>query len=804
MRLSPWTLACALAGSIGLLACGSNGNGNGTVSDGGVPGDSGGGAECTPTSGCDGGVCVNGMCCPSAAQACGDQCCVTGDVCLFDQCVTPGDVCQSQADCGPNEYCETGLGSGSPDAGVGNDAGASCTQPVPTNGRCLPRPPTCDSDGGVPDGGSCIDNCEYRPPLGMLNAVKKWQWGLDNPPVANPNAADVWSTPTVARVYDANCDGKVDESDPPDVIFVSGNVNSNQCAGSVNTQTDGTTACQRGKLRMLDGRTGQEIWTLARPEAGSLGFAGASVALGDIDGDGAIDIVALTGEGKIVMVSADGTVERTSDKPVDQAAKGNLGWGGGIAIADMNGDGHPEIAFGRCVYDTQGNAITQLFCGTAGTGGGNGHQLSFFADLLGNGQQELVAGNTAYNYDGTPLWDQSASLPDGFNAVGDFNSDGAPEVVLVQTSVWILDGATGNIQLGPVALPGTGRGGPPTVADFDGDKKPEIGVAQANYYAMFKPNYTANRIDVQWNAPNHDFSSSVTGSSVFDFQGDGRAEVVYNDECFLWVFDGQNGHVVLTEPTTSFTGTEASVVADVDGDGHAEILMISNGADPSSTGWECDVAPWNQVSNDPSYPHVAWTAPPGAPAYRGITVWGDKENSWVGTRTLWNQHAYHVTNICDSRDSACDPPNVYGSIPAHEKDNWDQSWLNNFRQNVQDKGVFDAPDATLSLTADCTSPVVVHVSVRNIGLAGLPAGVQVGIFVVKSGTETQVGTVATTQPLLPSQTQVLDFTIPVGMADSTDMFIARILIDPNNRTFNECREDNNDSPQVAVSNCGPK
>jgi hypothetical protein len=50
-------------------------------------------------------------------------------------------------------------------------------------------------------------------------------------------------------------------------------------------------------------------------------------------------------------------------------------------------------------------------------------------------------------------------------------------------------------------------------------------------------------IDVVWQVQNHDLSSSVTGSSVFDFEGDGKAEVIYADECFLWVFDGQTGAV---------------------------------------------------------------------------------------------------------------------------------------------------------------------------------------------------------------------------------------------------------------------
>ena len=107
----------------------------------------------------------------------------------------------------------------------------------------------------------------------------------------------------------------------------------------------------------------------------------------------------------------------------------------------------------------------------------------------------------------------------------------------------------------------------------------------ATFYSMLKPNYTTKKIDVVWQTPNHDLSSSVTGSTVFDFEGDGKAEVIYGDECFLWVFNGTNGAVRFATPHTSFTGTEASLVADVDGDGRAEIVMVTNGASPVT--WGC-------------------------------------------------------------------------------------------------------------------------------------------------------------------------------------------------------------------------
>lgn len=819
MRSIGVVVVCTVAAVASFFACGGDdggtagglgGGGGAGATDGsaatggsgaqiGLDSGTGGAAQCGPQLPCEAGVCVGGLCCPSADQACGEQCCGASEVCLFEQCLTPGKACQSQADCGPGKYCETALGddpdAGAPDAGTG-DGGAVCSAAVPAGGKCVDLPPLCGEGDAGADAG-CLQKCEYYPPAGNLVTQKKWQWGQEIVPAEFPNFVDVWSTPTVGRVVDSNCDGQVDENDAPAVIFVSGNAKGNCC----HCTGDAVSQCKTGVLRAVDGRTGATLWSLRRAEPTSVGFAGTSVALGDTNGDGRMEIVVLTGEGKLALIGGDGAVLGLSDLPYPNPGSSTFGWGGGIALGDMDNDGKPEAAFGATVWTIDGNTITRQFNGTAGSGGPVSQALSFFVDLDGDGKLELYASNSAYRKDGTLLWNRAGQIPNGLSAVADLSGDGKPQVVIVSGgNVYVLDGATGATEIGPYALPGNGSGGPPTIADFDGDGKPEIGVAQQNRYSMLKPSYPAATLTTVWESVNHDLSSSVTGSSVFDFEGDGKAEVIYNDECFLWVYDGQTGAVRLAELTTSFTGTEASIVADVDGDGHAEIVMISNGADPSPSGWGCNVAPWNQP--DPANNRPAWVPPAGASAYRGITLWGDKENSWVGTRTLWNQHAYSVSNVCDSRDSACVAPNTYGLIPKDQQANWSLPWLNNFRQNVQDKGLFDAPDAVVSVTVQCSTPIVVTVTIRNIGLAGLPAGVTAGVFVGSGASATQIGTVITTKPLLAGQSQVLQFAVPPGSGGQGDAYSARILIDPNNKTFNECRDDNNQSTPATAS-CGP-
>jgi hypothetical protein len=194
---------------------------------------------------------------------------------------------------------------------------------------------------------------------------------------------------------------------------------------------------------------------------------------------------------------------------------------------------------------------------------------------------------------------------------------------------------------------------------------------------------------------------------------------------------------------------------------------------------------------------VTWTPGPANGAYRGITVFGDQASSWVGTRTLWNQHTYHVSNICDDRDSACSGTNSYGAIPKHETPNWSLPWLNNFRQNVQDKGLFNAPNATVSLSVECAQPVVLHPTVRNLGMAGLPAGVNVGVYLVAGGSQSLLGMVTTTKPLMPGQGEQLSLT--TNSAAPTDNFIATIIIDPANPTFHECKADDDSSPMVTAS-----
>jgi len=739
--------------------------------------------ECINNLDCKVGVCVAGKCCADKNKVCGAVCCGATSVCFAGACVKPGKPCVAPEDCAPDGYCETALGGGKKLGGKG----PMCVAPAALMGRCLKLPVKCPPKGsGKPAPKGCLPACEVKPPPGKLDPVLEWTWG-PKAKIAG-NKTDVWSTPTVARIHDSNCDGKIDSLDPPVVVVVTGDSKTTCCS------CGGGSKCRTGVLRALDGATGTEIWSATSPFPGALGYAGLSVALGDVDGDKRTDIVTAAGKGRIVAVSGKGKVIATSKLAVSGATTGSFGWGGGLAMADMNGDGHPEVAYGNSVFGFTGTGamtkVARKWVGKGGTGGGSGRALSTFANVDNNpnGHLELIGGNTAYDSNGNIVW-KAVGVPDGFPAVADLDKNGTAEVVVIGSGrVYVIDGPTGKVKVAGFKLAGTGSGGPPTIADFDGDGLPEIGAAQRNLYSMV--DVAGGKLSIAWKAKNHDLSSSVTGSTVFDFEGDGKAEVIYMDECYLWVYDGSTGKVRYSANSSSFTATEAPIVADVDGDGQAEIVLISNGARMDSGGWKCNVSPYNKgMSGWPK-----WSPPSYGPAWRGVRVFGSKSGRWVGTRTLWSQHTYHVTDICDPHDSACTKTAAYGTVPVNEKKNWTLKWLNNFRQNVQDKGIYDAPDATVDVQVLCDKPLKLRALARNLGQARLPKGVKVGFFEVAAGGDKLLGTAVTQHPLWPGQVVALQFKTKVLDQTGNTAFRAKILLDKQNPTFFECREDNNTSP----------
>jgi hypothetical protein len=271
---------------------------------------------------------------------------------------------------------------------------------------------------------------------------------------------------------------------------------------------------------------------------------------------------------------------------------------------------------------------------------------------------------------------------------------------------------------------------------------------------------------VRWTKTTQDLSSNATGSSVFDFQGDGSAEVVYQDECNVWVYSGTDGRTQLQIPNLTGTIHEYPLVVDADGDGNSEILVVANenGTNPNAC------------------------ALPTGVNRKGLFMYGDANDKWVPTRKVWTQHAYHVTNA-----------NAAGNVPLTETNNWATPGLNDYRKNAQGEGVFNAPNLTVELAVGldkCDQGLLsLRARVTNLGALGVFPGVVVQ-FRANDAAGTLLGMGTVTSPILPGGSAL----VTLDVSSTMTSFWAGVDGAPAVGSVAECNEtDNVDA--VADAHC---
>jgi len=550
-------------------------------------------------------------------------------------------------------------------------------------------------------------------------------------------------TPVVANLTDDNNDGVINELDIPDVVF--------------NT-FQGSAYGANGIMRAVSGDTGVELWSA--DAAASRVVPGASIAIADIDEDGMPEILtcgtATSGMYPLLAFENDGTLKWATTDPEVSCRYASP------AVANLDQIGPPEILVGNTVINADGTVRWKRPGGSLYTS---------FYDIDGDGFLDIVSGNTAYDKDGNEIWSR-ADYPDGGSAIADLDNDGNPDVVLVDVvnhRVMAFRGSDGtdlwpapqDVNQGQPTPSGPAGGGPPTVADFDGDGRAEVAVAGGYGYVV----YEGEDGTPKWFRSTTDLSSRVTGSSVFDFEDDGQAEVLYADERQLHIYRGSDGTELFSMCNTSGTLWEYPLVVDVDNDQAAEIIVARN--------------------------NYAFNCLDGSPGVTGIAMIEDASNHWVRTRRIWNQHTYHVTNI-----------NEDGTVPLVEAQNSSINGLNNFRQNVQP--IANRAAADLVVTSVGAAPFScpssrIEASIKNIGDAGAPSGVSVSFYLGDVPGSTYLASVLTTDVVLPGQSILVSFewTVPANLTTSDLTFRAAVDdmgegdpgVGPG--TIGECDEANN-------------
>ncbi|MFH1808494.1 MAG: FG-GAP-like repeat-containing protein [Pseudomonadota bacterium] len=607
---------------------------------------------------------------------------------------------------------------------------------------------SCDSSNDTIRTGGATHACLQDPSLGSLEPEPELSWTGSVSDV--PESNQVMMTPSVADL---------DGDEAPEIFFISFEPYIGASGDVYNPTLYGM---RKGVLRALHGATQTEVFAVPTDSLGNpIYLAPASnLALGDLDGDNRPEIVAVrkaSGQVGLVAFDGDGSVLWDCTDGTATACDADTGqphiWGG-PALADLDQDGQPEILYGNQVFDRNGLRLWRAPDAAMGQGDSvlvnetswnttPVGALSHAADIDDppDGKLEIIAGNTVFTM-GTGLTDWSVKtgfdhhvrsgspakprLWDGLGAVGDFDLDGVPELIHVaQESVAILSN-DGSI-VSEIAIPRGQRslfsaGGAPTVANFiDDDDNPEIGVAGRELYVIFDVNPGTLQLSVAAQFATQEFSSSRTGSSVFDFDGDGSAEVVYNDECSLRILhiDAANTNpvtrvqVVYETQNSSFTTFEYPVIADVDGDGNAEIVVCANDFGRTT------LPPTDLPTYDTVIPYYCARDNPSYQVRHGLFVYGDRNDTWVPTRTIWNQHTYHVTNITTS-----------GRVPQWEQRSWVEH--NTYRLNSQGStGGPPAPDLAPGSTATlarCPVEVLIGAWVENQGELFVPAGLEVAFY----------------------------------------------------------------------------
>jgi hypothetical protein len=512
-----------------------------------------------------------------------------------------------------DENDETGSDS-SDESGDGDESGSSGTIPdLPDDPQPEPQPlclvPSGELDGNLP--------CLLEPTSDVIAPTTEWTW-------TGPSGEDsVLSTPLVANLDDNNGDGFVDLCDTPDLVVA-----------AVDLPPGKTDIWPAGHLHVIAG-DGSDSFVIDTPID-----AAVNPALGDLDGDGIAEIVALQ------ATAPNSPYSISERRMVALSAAGELLWagehlhasrgGGALAIADLDGDGSPEILAPEYVATADGELAWAIPDPPLA------YSMPVAVDLDLDLDLEVLFGASAYSADGAWLFTApNVPLNRGSVAVANFDDDDYPELYVQfdgQHSIFEHDGSLkAECPVAAIDLVGVG-GYPVAVHDLDGDTQAELVFGLQDSFHVLT--VEADMCSLLWSTK-VDTNVGSSSGTVFDLLGDGEAEAIYADRTRVQLFSSQGELLFMTERSARESITNP-IVADVDGDGAAEIVITSS----------------EPVEGDPE---------PMMPSPT-LLVLANVDDGFAPARRVWNQHTYHHSNVRED-----------GGVPVAEAPHWLSE--NTFRAN---------------------------------------------------------------------------------------------------------------------------
>ncbi len=322
------------------------------------------------------------------------------------------------------------------------------------------------------------------------------------------------------------------------------------------------------------------------------------IALGDMDGDGRLEIaLVLRGgtftagnytpdQGSLVVLNYDGSVRfqvQTGQQIV-----------GFPVFGDFDGDSFAEVAFcevsdsGYCyVYDDGGALLFQVgpLWYPSMTNGG-----PVVADINGDGYDDLIvvssagevqavygpSGAAAWSYD---LYDAHGDWPFGHAALGDIDGDKKPELVIggaQRGGIYVLNAEDGTEQWVAPNLYATYEnyfyGSGPMLMNLDADPQLEIVGAMAGYPGPAAVLALDTDGSVLWRTPITADQLMYTSPAAADTDGDGKPEI------FVQALDGTLVQLraadgaVLAQKSLGADSWSTPGFVDIDFDGRMEIV----------------------------------------------------------------------------------------------------------------------------------------------------------------------------------------------------------------------------------------